>query len=157
MPLVTDVTEAHIIALRTDEARVMLSCGHVATPEFYLVRNWRDYTDTPGMGVTGTPGYGEDPVTGERKCYACITRDEVESLKTATRIVAYVSGDGKQITNWPGGILGTVTGLHVSPSARKTYVSMRDAHGRMWHGVGPAESGTYVSLRPYKTQSASRA
>lgn len=107
----------------------LLDCGHPPYP-------------TEGVGT----GYGRDEA-GKTHCYECCFTRDVARLRTATRFVAYVSSDGKHIINWPGWVLGTVTYANVSKRAKKVFVRVTDVHGRHWFGQGPAESGTYVSLR----------
>ncbi|TDC01128.1 hypothetical protein E1091_03415 [Micromonospora fluostatini] len=147
--LVTDVEMAHVIALREDKYRRVVDCGHLAQPDFWLVPNWRELADTPGMGAAGTTGYGttED---GKKRCYDCCTAFEVERMKTADVMTVYLSTDNKRVTTWPGGTLGTVTEHYVSKAARKTYVKATDVHGAHWSGQGRAESGTYITLRRRK-------
>lgn len=113
----------------------ILDCGHAPTP-------------TSGSGT----GYATDSTTGETKCYACADQYEIDLLRTADRFVAYLSLDSKRITTWTGGTLGTVTRATDSAPAKKTYVRVTDVHGIDWYGVGPIESGTYVSLRRVKDQ-----
>jgi hypothetical protein len=149
MAQIVDIDAARILAEREDRARIVVDCGHVANPDFFLVPDWRKYADTPGKGVTGFPGYGTDK-DGKRLCYACIGRNEIESLRTENKIVAYLASDNKTVTNWPGTKLGTVTYVNVPKAARKVFVRVTDVHGGLWYGQGPAESGTYVSLRKAK-------
>lgn len=106
-------------------------CGHQVTP------------------TAISTGYGTDPETGKSKCFDCCLADDIRRLRTEQRFTAYVSADGRTLVNWPGGTLGRITSHHVSRAARKTYVQVTDVHGAKWYGVGPAESGTYVSLRRY--------
>lgn len=148
--LVTDIDAARVLAEAEDMARVVVDCGHVATPNYFLMPDWQSYADTAGKGVTGTPGYGTDPETGRRECFPCCGKADIERLKTAHTFVAYVSTDGRHVTNWPGTVLGRVTSHKVSKAARKAYVTVTDVHGTAWHGQGPAESGTYVRLRRRK-------
>ena len=111
----------------------------------------------PGNGASG---YG---LTGERPnfraiCYACCFESDKRELLDRTKpFFAYLAGDGRTVTNWPGSTLGTVT--HES-SARNgfnrskiTCIRMRDVHGAMWQGRGPGRGpgrGMYIRLRPMK-------
>lgn len=148
--LVEDPAAAYIVAHRENEDRVPLDCGHLAQPNYFLVSGWERYEHTPGQGVSGTPGYGTDPDTGRKLCYSCIHAAEVEDLRTADRFLAYVSRDHRTVTNWPGGVLGTITDYSEGNNHRR-YVKVRDVHGAMWHGSGPSETGDYVNLHRSKT------
>jgi hypothetical protein len=107
----------------------MLDCGHEPTPS--------------GIGT----GYARMP-NGETLCYDCADNAQREDLKTATRYFAYLSSDDSHVITWSGGTLGHVT--YLNRNRRQTFIRMRDVHGRMWAGIGPSESGTYVSLRRIK-------
>lgn len=146
---VADVLAAHILAIHTDRMRIVLDCGHLATPKLVLMPNWPDYAGTPGEGVTGASGYATDPATNKTMCYADADKAERERMRTSDRMFGYLSAD-MHITTWTGGHLGRVTSHHTSVRARKTYVQAIDQDGAKWYGVGPAESGTYVNLRRKK-------
>lgn len=106
-----------------------LDCGHAPTP------------DTIGTGYAET-------ADGRRVCYPCaddMQRAELAATPAGGRFGAYLSTDGRHVTTWTGGHLATVTRL--TGNRRQTFVRARDRDGRMWAGVGPAESGTYVTLR----------
>jgi hypothetical protein len=56
--------------------------------------------------------------------------------------VAYLSCDGKRITNWPDDTLATVTSevertLYGCCISKRTYIRAIDADGRHWYGQGP--------------------
>lgn len=157
--LIENVDQAHLVALRENEERQLVDCGHYAQPNFFLVPDWEKYADTPGKGVTGTPGYGTDPETGKKSCFDCCHKADVELMRTADRFTAYLSDDHKRITNWPGGKLGTVTEYTESRGrwsqhgiVHRCYVRVTDVHGNKWYGTGPVENGTYVSLRRVKSK-----
>lgn len=116
-----------------------LDCGHVLiTPE-----------DTAATGTGGT-GYGLSP-DGRAHCYLCCHVRDLEVMDARGRVDAYLSSDGRTITNWPGGILAFVTREWETPAGgfcgrtRITRVWARDTHGRMWHGRGPGR-GMYLRL-----------
>jgi hypothetical protein len=106
------------------------------------------------MGVSGTPGYGQDR-DGKRYCYACCDRDEIASLRTADRFFAYLSADHNTVTTWTGGKLGNVTRYKMDSgrwtatqgTVHRCYVRVTDVHGNDWTGTGPVENGSYVRLR----------
>lgn len=104
-----------------------LDCGHPPT-------------DSPGLGT----GYARTE-EGKRICYACADDRQREEMRTANTVVAYVSTDGKRVITWSGGSLGTITAMWDGRNHRR-YVHVTDVHGAMWHGSGPQESGTYVTL-----------
>jgi hypothetical protein len=107
----------------------LLDCGHAPTPD-------------AGIGT----GYATTP-DGRRICYGCADSREAERMARGETIVAYLSTDARTVTTWTGGVLARVTSAHTSARARKTYVRAVDVDARSWHGSGPAESGTYVTLR----------
>ena len=105
-----------------------LSCGHVATPQ------------PAGSGGTG---YARLP-SGKRICYDCADKRQQEEMRTKNDFMAYVSGDGKHITSWSGGTLGTVTSMksrsNIFMRGDKLYsIRVRDIHGQEWYGttLGP--------------------
>jgi len=85
-------------------------------------------------------------------CYKCAADKIKADALMNNHLVAYVSLDDERITTWDGQTLGEILFSRVSKAARKTYYSAELWDGRLWFGTGPAESGTYVSLRPYKNQ-----
>ena len=112
----------------------ILECGHEPTPD-------------SGCGT----GYSIARDTGRRSCYACSDNLEREAmLHSDGKFFAYLSSDGYRVTTWSGGQLGTVERL--TRNARQTFVRVIGQDGWMWAGVGPAESGTYVSLRRLKVR-----
>jgi hypothetical protein len=72
----------------------ILECGHEPTPD-------------AGCGT----GYATDRETGRRSCYACSDNLEREAMGTAERFFAYLSSDGRTVTTWSGGKLGTILRL----------------------------------------------
>jgi len=106
----------------------ILDCGHEPTPN-------------AGCGT----GYATARDTGKRSCYSCAEELERADMATAKRFSAYLSSDNMSITTWTGGKLGRVT--RMTRNDRQTFVRVTDIHGKEWAGIGPAENGTYVSLR----------
>ena len=112
----------------------ILECGHEPTPD-------------AGCGT----GYSLDPKTGRRSCYPCSDNLEREAmLHSEGRFFAYLSSDGHAVTTWTGGLLGTVERL--TRNTRQTFVRVVGSDGWMWSGIGPADSGSYVSLRRLKVR-----
>lgn len=109
-----------------------LDCGHPESPHSDITR-----------------GYGTR-ADGTRHCYDCCQRFDLETIASGEPIVAYVSSDKRSIVNWPGRELMRIRAIWTSKRARKTYCTAIDRQGKQWSGVGPAESGTYVRLRPMK-------
>lgn len=103
-----------------------------------------------GLGT----GYGSDNES-RLHCYQCCGKRDREALKDRScPFFAYVSSDGRSVSNWPGAPLGAVhdyaehrTGWHGSTQAR---FRVRDVHGQWWSGRGPGR-GMYCTLRPMKT------
>lgn len=70
-------------------------------------------------------------------CYACADKREAADLLTADRFTGYVSGDGRHLTTWTGGKLGTLSLGAFHPWSRdRQYVRAHDLHGQSWHGTG---------------------
>lgn len=117
---------------RVMTTKTLCDCGHEAFSE--------------GLGT----GYARTQ-DGRTLCYDCADEAQREDMRTADTFTAYLSTMNRSVTTWSGGVLGTVTEYHVSRAARKCYVRVTDVHGAHWYGVGPSESGTYVTLRRSKS------
>ena len=48
-----------------------------------------------------TRGYSTDR-EGRTSCYPCTLNLEITEIKETGRAIAYLSGDSKRVTNWPG-------------------------------------------------------
>lgn len=153
----TDVLAAHTLALRINEDRKLLDCGHWSMPTYTLVPNWRDFADTPGQGAAGWNGYGTDPGTGRTMCPLHIREAERIRMQDAwanrTTFVAYTSSDGRLITTWPGGELAKVVHSGVSNSGWNgseihTWRAV-DPDGHTWYGRNGG-NGMAITLRPAK-------
>lgn len=72
-----------------------LDCGHKPSAPRYLHPH----------GMPLSTGYGRDPKTGETFCYECATKKEKARIRETGQVFAYLSGDGKCVTDWPGGVL----------------------------------------------------
>ena len=111
-----------------------LECGHEESPHSDITR-----------------GYGRDD-KGNRHCYTCCEKRDRESLKTETRLFAYLSKaiDGTlEITAWPGWKLATVTTIKTHPTNFGGSLSRfwaRDVFGQYWVGSSPGV-GMYARLR----------
>lgn len=115
-------------------------CGHLVTP-------------TPGSVGTGK---ATDPTTGRTMCYPCAEASEREKIKTADVFTAYISADGRKLTTWTGGELGTVTSL---TRGRKIYtkngshrlrsVTVRTPDGAEWYGRG-SDNADIITIRRKK-------
>lgn len=120
----------------------ILSCGHKPSPH--------------SEHTTGTTGTAHTP-DGREICCQCADAEQVEALKDRTKPVgAYLAGDGRTVTTWTGGKLGTVTASSTVRLARWSAfhgrtmqaIRVRDVHGNMWHGR--TSPGMSVNLRPCK-------
>lgn len=110
-----------------------------------------------GDGYCGASGYAVLP-SGERICYACADKREIEELKDRSKpFVAYV-GKGNTITTWTGGKLMTITRAWPCKLTRQSwthsqngYLSIHavDVHGGHWAGRG--SEGIAIKLRPVKS------
>lgn len=112
-----------------------LDCGH-------------DVDATRGLGI----GTGVCVTVDERRiCYNCADDAERESMREGRPALAYLSSDGRNVTTWPGGILGTVTRETVRTMygfcrSERTFVRVTAFDGSAWHGSGIGR-GCYVRLR----------
>lgn len=126
-----------------------LDCGHAPQPTHYapgtVVTVGSERVDVSGRVMF--PGYAVTP-DGRKVCPDCADDMQRDDMRTARRFVAYLSPDGRAVTSWTGGKLGTVT--RCTGNTRQTFVRVTDVHGARWAGIGPAESGTCVSLRRVK-------
>lgn len=115
-------------------ADTLVNCGHVAHTEGI----------STGFGTTAE---------GYTMCLPCMAKDEVEfHLPLTNVIVGYLSSDSRRVTGWPGHTLMTVERAWESKRAHKVYVHATDVHGEAWHGMGPRESGNYVTMRRNKVK-----
>lgn len=85
-------------------------------------------------------------------CYPCAHSRDLARMRTESIIGAYVSCDGRSVTNWPGGILGTIIARNSFTNNMRARIytwRIRDASGREWHGrnSGP---GMCITLRKAK-------
>lgn len=130
----------------------VLDCGHAPQPSFWADGSTYTVPDTGEvLDMTGRvifPGWATVP-DGRNVCPDCADDMQRAEMATAKRVVAYLASDNRSVTSWTGGKLGTVT--RVTSNRRQTFVRVTDTHGGHWAGIGPAESGTYVSLRRVKS------
>ena len=101
-----------------------------------------------------TRGYGKD-ADGRTYCYDCCQQRDQEYMQREGRVTAYLSGDGTQITGWPGFVLATVTAEWETSAGgfcrqtQITRVRARDGQGQAWYGRGLGR-GMCVQLRRAK-------
>lgn len=115
------------------DATMVLDCGH--GPD-----------TTQGSGYYGT-GYGVGS-DGRTYCYNCCEARDRASLASTGRGVAYLSGDGRTVTGWPGYVLGHVTREYQTREGfggRTTRIYAR-IDGRTYSGRG-AGRNMILSLR----------
>lgn len=98
----------------------------------------------------GASGYAVD-VDGRTMCYGCSDSQAAATMNAAhdagVPFTAYVSGDGRTITTWPGGVLARITLAAASRDGRFVSYRATDADGRRWYGRG-AGRGMVITLRP---------
>ena len=104
-----------------------------------------------GSGViVGATRTGEQIEQSPAVCYTCCHAHDVEQLRDTSRpFGVYVSGDGKNITNWPGAALMRVTSESSGRAGfggQMRYYRAVDVHGRQWHGKGSGR-GMYIAMR----------
>lgn len=111
------------------------------------------------VGASGPSGYAIR-WNGERICYPCSDVSERAAFAVFDVFIAYVSGDGKSITTWPGGFLARVTymsrtssGFGSLPGRRGSVytISAIAPDGSEWYGrnAGP---GMSIRLRRKKSR-----
>ena len=117
----------------------LLDCGHPESPHSEL-----------------TTGYGTDS-DGRRHCYDCCLARDLAYMSEHGKLSAYLSGDGKSITTWPGGKLADVIDLWQTSAGgflcgvKIARVRARSVSGEMWHGRGPGR-GMYIRMTKTKTK-----
>lgn len=72
-----------------------LTCGHKPSGPKHLYPH----------GMPLSTGYCTDPNTGKTYCYDCATEREKLRIRETGEVFAYLSGDGKNVVNWPGRVL----------------------------------------------------
>lgn len=123
----------------------VLDCGHAPTP-----RN----SATPGW--FGAPGFATAD-TGHTMCYPCADAHERAAMRTATCVVAYISGDASEVTTWTGGTLAIVDPHDRRQRGQRQYTPSggywtrhvwraTDPHGGRWYGINDGP-GRAVRLR----------
>lgn len=133
------------------DAMPALDCGHKATPSFYApggrfygVLNVPIYMSGLEISQSGYAITRDD----HHICFECadaMQRAEILNTTDDARVTGYTSDDGRYVTSWTGGKLMRIE--RMTSNARQTFVRAFDTRGRIWIGRGPAESGTYVTLR----------
>lgn len=111
----------------------ILDCGHKPSPH--------------GEHTTGT-GH----IDGRELCVNCCNSHEAAEFSKAQHYCAYLSGDGKTITTWPGGVLAQVVKLwsvHNNMAGEILRIRAVDASGNKWHGTSPGR-GMYCRLHRSK-------
>ena len=86
---------------------------------------------------------------GQTCCYDCALARERQDMMAPDRkrYIAYVSTDGKHITNWPGGHLARVLEMRERRMPEGTFSVWAIApNGSRWFGVGSGK-GMVISLR----------
>lgn len=108
-----------------------------------------DCSEVKPVQTNGGTGYAVCDEGKHLVCYACADKRETADMLTSDRFTAYVSPDGRSITTWTGGKLGTVSFGGRHPWSRERhYITARDVHGQHWHGTGA--QGMYCNLRKCK-------
>ena len=98
-----------------------------------------------------TTGYATC-VDGRRICYECAADSDRAHMIGTGRIVAYLSGDGRTVSTWPGVPLMRVTSETVARTASfgykttRTYLRAVAPDGTRWHGTSPGR-GMFCRMR----------
>ena len=113
----------------------LLDCGHAESPHSEITR-----------------GYGVD-AQGKKHCYDCCTARDVADLRDTSRpFTAYISCDGRSVTNWPGRPLMRIYSHHTGRAGfggEMHYWRAVDVHGQHWHGKNSG-TGMCINLRACK-------
>lgn len=100
-----------------------------------------------GVFSHDTP-HGTDNTNGMH-CYRCSHARALERIKARPSVFhAYLSGDGRHVTEWSGGVLMRV--VVESAGRKRTTIRAIDSQGYEWRGQGEGR-GMLVSLRPCKS------
>lgn len=122
------------ICKRCADARI-LDCGHTPSPHSPM-----------------TTGYGTDPDTGKRSCYACCAAKERESMIATGRAVLYLcapyggpTGKPYRVTDWPGELSFPVTSLQRSRhgggfGSQRTDAWFHGPDGYVWHAINRGDN-----------------
>lgn len=115
-----------------------LDCGHEPT-----------VTDS-----TFTNGTARDR-DGKTFCYDCASKPDIEAVERGEELYAYVSGDGKRITTWPGNELMRVT-RNISArtgfyNSKVHYIRAVSPNGREYYGKNGG-NGMCIRMRPCKVK-----
>jgi hypothetical protein len=111
------------------------------------------FPDHP-RGFVGAAGYAATR-DGKYICYDCANKRDRAQMAEASSYVAYLSGDGKKLTTWPGGELARVTSERVAPGgfSKLTYVRAVALDGTEWYGKG---AGRGMVLRIHRAKARTR-
>ncbi len=107
-------------------------------------------TITP-PAACGPTGYAITP-DGRKICYSCSNAAERADFAAADRYAAYLSGDGRHVTTWPGGELARVTYCRSHRGGfggEYVTVDATGPDGSRWYGRGGGR-GMYLRLRRRK-------
>ena len=109
----------------------ILECGHVPSPH-----------------ASFTTGYGVDPETGARSCYACCANiDRARMIETGRATLYLTRGANGRwyISNWPGSLKFEVRHLRLTPNGGGFGADRMDAwftgpDGQEWHAVNRGDN-----------------
>lgn len=114
---------------------LILDCGHEPTAQ-------PDHSITNGIARNRA---------NQTMCFDCAAKALKEDAESTGVLTAYSTVH--HITTWDGQRLGII--IYRGPaSGHRSYYQVSLWDGKLWYGWGPAESGTYVTLRRYKNQDA---
>lgn len=100
--------------------------------------------------TSGGTGYACCDDNRHLVCYACADERQRADLAKVDRFTGYVSGDGRRLTTWSGGDLGSVSMGELHPWSReRRYLRAYDCHGQVWSGTGAP--GMWCNLRKCKS------
>lgn len=90
--------------------------------------------------------------SGEKVCNTCAKNGEIWHAENDDKVFAYLSSDGRKITDWKGNTLATVTAnwdIVNNFAGKLTCIRATTNNGRKLYGKGPGK-GMYIRLRPCK-------
>lgn len=133
-------------------SRTPVPAGRCPFEDEHATRMGCDCGHVVEIGHDGPAGYGRDQ-DGATRCYPCCRDRDLDEIRAASPgdkfHGGYLSSDGKEITNWPGGkLMGWVEIGQAHPWSRRGerfYLRARDMSGRVWSGTGG--QGMYCALR----------
>lgn len=112
---------------------------------------------TPFVPPQSAGGVGYAIFKGVRICYKCAANEARRQLLTDEKCCHFIDGAGMNFITWDGTVIGKVVawGNRHNFSSERHYVTIRDCHGQIWHGIGA--EGQYAPMRKAKSRKEAKA